>query len=103
MINRQVFSMMMKKFTQSIQNLFKPQEPLTDDVILKFLKVMESARAEEMTCSELFTQLDEFVEREVNSKDAEKIMPLVQEHLDMCSDCCDEYEALLSVLENTRE
>ncbi len=95
--------MMMKKFTQSIQHIFKPREPLTDDVILKFLKVLDNARAEEMTCSELFTQLDEFVEREVNSKDAEKIMPLVQEHLDMCSDCCDEYEALLSVLENTRE
>ena len=94
---------MMKKFTQSIQHIFKPREPLTDDVILKFLKVLDNARAEEMTCSELFTQLDEFVEREVNSKDAEKIMPLVQEHLDMCSDCCDEYEALLSVLENTRE
>jgi len=95
--------MILKKITQQIQNIFKPREPLTDDVILKFLKVLENARAEEMTCSELYTQLDEFVEREVNSKDAEKIMPLVQEHLDMCSDCCDEYEALLSVLENTKE
>ncbi len=95
--------MMMKKFTQSIHNIFKPREPLTDEVVLKFLKVLDNARSEEMTCSELFTQLDEFVEREVNSKDAEKIMPLVQEHLDMCSDCCDEYEALLSVLENTKE
>jgi predicted anti-sigma-YlaC factor YlaD len=30
-------------------------------------------------------------------------MPLIQEHLDMCPDCCDEYEALLTVLENTKE
>ena len=80
-----------------------PQEPLTDEVVLKFLKVLESARAEEMSCSDLYIRLDEFVEREVNSKDAEKIMPLVQEHLDLCAGCCDEYEALLAVLENTKE
>jgi hypothetical protein len=84
-------------------NVPEPGEELTDIVILKFLKVLETARAEDMSCGELFIQLDEFVEREVNSKDAEKIMPLVQEHLDMCSDCCDEYEALLAVLENTKE
>ena len=86
---------------QPIQN--NPQEPLTDEVVLKFLKVLESARAEEMSCSDLYARLDEFVEREVKSQDAEKIMPLVQEHLDLCSGCCDEYEALLAVLENTRE
>jgi hypothetical protein len=92
-----------KKIIQSNPNTSKPEELLTDEVILKFLQVLENARAEEMSCSELFTQLDEFVEREVNSKDAEKIMPLVQEHLDLCSECSDEYEALLAVLENTKE
>ena len=46
--------------------------------------------------------MEEFVELEVQSKDAGKITPLVREHLDMCPDCCEEYEALLSVLENTK-
>ena len=95
--------MNIKKFTQRIQDNSRPQDELTDDVILKFIKVLESVRAEEMSCSELYSQLDQFVEREVNSKDAARIMPLVHEHLDMCSDCCDEYEALLAVLENTEE
>ena len=80
-----------------------PQEPLTDAVVLKFLEVLERARAEDMSCDDLFTQLDEFVEREVSKKDAAKLMPLLDEHLDICSHCCDEYEALLAVLENAEE
>jgi hypothetical protein len=37
----------------------------------------------------------------VGQKDAAQLMPLVREHLDVCSDCCEEYEALLDVLEKT--
>jgi hypothetical protein len=29
------------------------------------------------------------------------LMPLLREHLDLCSDCCEEYEALMTVLEET--
>ncbi len=88
---------------QHIQNIFKPQEELQDEVVLKFLQVLEKARAEELSCNDTFARLDEFVETQVQSKDADKIMPLIREHLDMCSDCCEEYEALLTILENTRE
>jgi hypothetical protein len=86
-----------------IQNSIKPQEELQDEVVIKFLLVLENARANELSCSDMFARLDEFVETEVHGKDADKITPLVREHLDMCPDCCDEYEALLAVLENTTE
>jgi hypothetical protein len=86
-----------------IRNIFKPQEELQDEVIIKFLQVLEDARAEELSCTDTYTRLDEFVETQVQSKDAAKIMPLIREHLDMCPDCCEEYEALLTVLENTKE
>jgi hypothetical protein len=95
--------MNIKTIFQNIQNTFKPQEKLREEVVIKFLRVLENARAEELSCSEMYARLDEFVELEVQSKDAGKITPLVREHLDMCSDCCDEYEALLAVLENTKE
>ncbi len=88
---------------QHIQNIFKPQEELQDEVVLKFLQVLEKARAEELSCDDTFARLHEFVETQVKSKDAEKIMPLIREHLDMCPDCCEEYEALLTVLENSKE
>ena len=91
-----------KNIFQRIQNIFKPRDELQDEVIVKFLRILEGVRAEEMSCDEMFIRLDEFVEAEVQSKDAEKLMPLVREHLDMCPDCDEEYEALLTVLKNTK-
>lgn len=70
--------------------------------MLKFLSVLEKAREDDLSCSEMYARLDEFVETEIQTKDADKITPLIREHLDMCPDCCEEYEALLAVLENTK-
>lgn len=96
--------MNIKNIFQNIQNFFQPkkEKELQDEVIVKFLRILEDVRAEDMSCDEMFNRLDEFVETEVESHDAEKLMPLVREHLDMCSHCEEEYEALLDVLENTK-
>jgi hypothetical protein len=95
--------MNIKNFFQRIMGTAKPQEDLQDEVVVKFLKVLENVREEDMSCSEMYARIDEFVEREVKAHDAERIMPLIQEHIDMCPECCDEYEALLDVLEHTGE
>lgn len=92
-----------KNIFQRIRNGFAPKQEMQDEVVLKFLQVLENVRHEEMSCEEMFAQLDEFVEREVKAHDASRIMPLIQEHIDLCPECCDEYEALLDVLENTKE
>jgi hypothetical protein len=94
--------MNIKNFFQRIRNIFKPQADLQDEVIVKFLRILEDVREEEISCDEMFTRLDEFVETEVKSHDAEKLMPLLREHLNFCPDCDEEYEALLTVLENTK-
>jgi hypothetical protein len=94
--------MNIKNIFQRIKHIFQPQVELQDEVIVKFLRILEDVRAEEMSCDEMFNRLDEFVEAEVESKDAEKLMPLIREHLDMCHECDEEYEALLDVLENTK-
>ena len=88
---------------QNDQNRLDPQAPLQDEVVLKFLRILESVQVEELSCSETFARLDEFVETEVGARDADKIAPLIREHLDMCPGCCEEYEALLAVLENTEK
>jgi hypothetical protein len=93
-----------KNLFQRIRDFFAPpqKEELQDEVIVKFLRILEDVRAEDMSCDDMFNRLDEFVEAEVESHDAEKLMPLVREHLDMCGHCEEEYEALLDVLENTK-
>lgn len=93
------------KFKDLLYKVFNKPAPhleMTDGVVAKFLKVLEQARADELDCNGVYARLDEFVEHEVHGRDTEKIAPLIREHLDMCSDCCDEYEALLKVIENTK-
>ena len=80
-----------------------PQEELQDETIVKFLHILEDVCGQDNSCEDLFACLDEFVEREMKSHDAAKIMPLIREHLDACDHCHEAYEALLAVLEHTQE
>lgn len=93
--------MNIKALIKRIRNNFNHNEEITDDVIVGFLRILENVREEEGSCEDVYNCLDEYVEKQVHSKDAARLMPLVREHLDMCSECCEEYEALLDVLEKT--
>ena len=93
--------MNIRAIIQKIKNSFNHKEELPNEAIVGFLRVLESVREEEATCEEVYARIDEYVEREVGQKDAATLMPLVREHLDLCSDCCEEYEALLDILEKT--
>ena len=57
-----------------------------------------TARPDEIACDECFERLDCFVETTLAGKDATAAMPLVQDHLDRCHDCREEFEALLAAL-----
>jgi hypothetical protein len=93
--------MKIRAIIQKIKNSFNHHEELPNEAVLGFLRVLESVREEDAPCDEVYARIDEYVEREVDKKDAAQLMPLIREHLDMCSDCCEEYEALLDVLEKT--
>ena len=93
--------MNIRSIIQKIKNSFNHHEELPNEAVLGFLRVLESVRDEEAPCDEVYARIDEYVEREIDQKDAARLMPLVREHLDMCSECCEEYEALLDVLEKT--
>ena len=95
--------MNIQSLLQALKDKLSPREPLQDEVVVRFFKLLEQIREEDMSCDDMYRQLDEFVEEEVKSKDAAKLMPLIQEHIDFCSDCDDEYQALLRVLENTKD
>jgi hypothetical protein len=94
--------MNIRDIIQAIRNRISPPPVhLSNEAVLGFLRVLESAEEEHISCDELFDKLDEYVEREVGKKDAAQLMPLVREHLDKCPGCCDEYEALLDVIEKS--
>ena len=93
--------MNLRAIIQKIRSSFNHHEELPSEAVLGFLHVLESVREEEVPCDEVFFRIDEYVEREVDKKDAAQLMPLVREHLDLCPECCEEYDALLDILEKT--
>jgi hypothetical protein len=95
--------MNIRAIIQKIRSSFNHREELPNDAVTGFLRVLESVREEEVPCDEVYSRIDEYVEREVDRKDAAQLMPLVREHLDLCPECCEEYEALLDILEKTSQ
>jgi hypothetical protein len=83
------------------QNLGQEHTELPDEVVQGFLRVLEQVRVDDMPCSQVFALLDQYVEKEVRGEAAERLMPLLREHLDICPNCSEEYEALLRVLEKS--
>lgn len=57
-----------------------------------------TTRPDEIGCDDCFEQLDRFVELELAGKNAAQAMPLVQDHLNRCTGCREEFEALLTAL-----
>ena len=76
---------------------------LPNEAVLGFLRVLETLPVEELSCDEIFDQLDEYVDREIGAHDAARVMPLIREHLDICPDCCEKYDALLHVVQEAEK
>ena len=92
----------MKDLFQHLSGHFQHNhQEISDETLQGLLRVLEDVRKDDMPCSEVFARLDEYVDKEVDGLDAAHIMPLLREHLDLCPDCCEEYEALLAMLEKS--
>ena len=64
------------------------------------LAMLASTLEEELTCDEVFALLGQFTEMAIRGEDVARLMPLVQQHLDLCRDCHEEYEVLQNILAN---
>jgi hypothetical protein len=65
-------------------------------------KVM-GTRDQERTCDECLADLAEFVEVRLTGKPLSDALQAVQEHLDRCHDCTDEYQVLRQALQALAE
>lgn len=70
------------------------------ETLKMLVRSIVDTNSEEIGCDTCFTQLDQFVEMHLDGKAPEQAMPLVQQHLETCDGCCEEYEALLEALES---
>lgn len=72
--------------------------PIEPKAIKQAVRKILTTRPDEIGCDECLARLDRFVEMELEGKNASEAMPLVQDHLERCRDCHEEFEALLRAL-----
>jgi predicted anti-sigma-YlaC factor YlaD len=78
---------------------------LNPEMLKKMLLILTNTHAGEgpLSCDECYEEIDHFAEIELVGMSAADAMPLVQDHLDKCPDCRDEYEALMAALKFMEE
>lgn len=74
---------------------------LTKEVLKNLIQAALQSHSDEIGCDECFDKLHEFAEMKLAGKSPEEAMPLVEDHLNRCSDCREEFEALLDALKST--
>jgi len=68
------------------------------ETLKNLVRQVERTREVEYACEEVHRLLDQFAEAIARGEDASRLMPLVEQHLEMCPDCREEYEALIRIL-----
>ena len=76
-----------------------PQLP--DELIESLIRSLEHTHEQECTCDEVFAVVDQYAEAEIHGDDVARLMPLIKQHMELCHNCCEEYEALLDILEKS--
>jgi predicted anti-sigma-YlaC factor YlaD len=74
---------------------------LSLEMLKKMVRSIAATHSEEIDCETCFEQVDRFAELTLQGKDVADAMPLVQDHLDRCGACREEFEALLDCLRAT--
>ncbi len=73
------------------------------DQVKRLLRLLSITRDDELNCNECLDKLAEFAERERAGKPIPDTLESVQHHLSLCTECREEYEALLRALQCMKE
>ncbi len=66
--------------------------------IAAMVQMVAATQPVEIGCDDCFEQLDRFAELTRAGQSAADVLPLVQQHLEHCIDCREEFEGLLAAL-----
>lgn len=76
----------------------KQPVPRDKEMVSKLMSMLNNTHEMEFSCDEVFELLDQYAEQIINGENAGQFMSLIKHHLDMCKDCSEEYESLISIL-----
>jgi hypothetical protein len=90
---------MSQALIDKFKHLLHKDTRLPSPVLQRLLRDTKETQDEEFCCGDVYALLDQYAEANIRGEEAERLMPLVKHHLKMCSECQEEYEALLKILE----
>ena len=71
---------------------------ISPDMLEPILRQIRKTQEIEILCDETFRLLAEFTEMAARGEKVSEAMPLVQQHIEVCPDCREEFEAVLEIL-----
>jgi hypothetical protein len=74
--------------------------PLDDQAIERLMRLLCETRDDELSCEEVFSRLDEYVDCLMARQGVGEIQLRFEHHLALCRDCHDELDALVHALES---
>ena len=95
--------MNIKLFFKKVSRRLRGDPEVDDALVTDIMHRLQKTHDEELSCDEVFALVDEYAEASHRGEDVAGLKPLIRHHLDMCRECDEEYQALLSVLEGTKD
>lgn len=71
---------------------------LSESTLKAILAKLALTREDEIGCDTCFQEVDRFVEMLLAGESPDSVMPLVQHHLEICGNCHEEFDALISAI-----
>ena len=71
---------------------------ITDEHLLNLASLLVNTRVEELTCEELLDRVGGYAEASATGGPAPAGSELVEQHLKLCAECREEFEALVAAL-----
>ena len=79
----------------------KPEDKrLTSEQVGGIVKMLGLTRDREFNCGECLQHVSEFAECQLANKPGGEIIASVEQHLALCPECREEYEALMKILKD---
>jgi hypothetical protein len=91
--------MRVKELLQQVRDLFRRKPEIPEPLVEWLIRSLENTQEEELSCDDVFALIDQYAEAHMRGEDAARLMPLLKQHLDICHECFEEYDALVDVLE----
>jgi hypothetical protein len=94
-----------KHLGQRLLDFFRKSQPRhsskeIDPLIPVIVRMLRNTVDDELSCDDVLELVDQYADLASKNEAAAALFPLIRLHLDRCSDCLEEYEALQRILES---